>query len=101
MFNRELFKPEITIKVLETKAEWPSREANRCKVEIKYADRFGPNSRVEIDWVPKSQVDLALAFANGRVKVSPTVLACLEAMWDQAYEDGSTNESLNHADESI
>ena len=101
MFITELFKPGVTIIVLETKAEWPSREPNRCKVEIVYPDRFGPGSRVEYDWVPKSQVDLAIRFAVSRLPIGELTLSVLEAMWDQAYEDGSTDESLNHADESI
>jgi hypothetical protein len=101
MFNQELFKPGVTIKILETKAEWPSRRANRCKVEIEYPDRFGPASRVEYDWVPKSQVDLAIRFAESRQPIGELTLALLEAMWEEAYEDGSTDESLNHADESI
>lgn len=101
MFNRELFNPYARVTVLETKAEWPSRELNRCKVRLEREDRIGPGSTIEYDWVPKSQVDLALRLAEERVHLTPRTIALMEALWEQAYEDGCTNEALDHADESL
>ena len=55
----------------------------------------------ELNYVPKSQVDLAIHLKVTSCRLDKASIDYLEKIWDQAYNNGSTEESMSNAGSDI
>ena len=95
MFCNLVFKAGVELTVLESKAVWPNREKDHCKIRLTGVPV--PGGEAEYDYVPKSQVDLAMRLKElGRDPEEETI-RLIEELWEQAYWQGSSDEAMSNA----
>ena len=94
MFYKILFDPKTIIQVLEVQSSYP-HEKDCYKIRISQGVEFSQ----EMEYVPKSQVDLAVHFKVKGMRPTKAVIGYLEEMWDQAYLEGSANESMSNSED--
>jgi hypothetical protein len=95
-FYRSIFEKGTTIKIIEKQSNWPHKD-DCYKIQITKNDKKTGIVVQELNYVPKSQVDLAIHLKVTSSRLDKASIEYLEKIWDQAYDNGSTEESMSNA----
>jgi hypothetical protein len=99
-FYRSIFEKGATIKILETQSSWPHKD-DCYKIQVTRNDKKKGITVQELNYVPKSQVDLAIHLKVTSSRLDNAAIEYLEKIWHQAFWNGSTDESLSNAGEEL
>jgi hypothetical protein len=99
-FYRSMFEKGTTIKILEKQSSWPHKD-DCYKIQVSRNDKKTGITTQVLNYVPKSQVDLAIHLKVTSSRLDRGAIEYLEKIWDQAYNNGSTDESMSNAGEDL
>ena len=94
MFHKILFDQKTIINILEVQSSYP-HEKDCYKIHVSQGTEF---SQV-MEYVPKSQVDLAVHLKVTGCRISKAAIEYFEEMWDQAYSNGTTDETMSNSED--
>ena len=96
-FTRAIFENTDSLKVLKLHDQYPGKN-NVYKVSVMVKPAKEP---IELDYVPVEQVNLARELAEAGCRLTRKMIDAMERMWDEAYQQGSSDEVMSNADESL
>ena len=99
-FYNSIFEKDATIQILETQSSWPHKD-DCYRIRVTRNDKKTGISVQELNYVPKSQVDLAIHLKVTSSRLDKAAIGYLEKIWDQAYWNGSSDESMSNAGEEL
>jgi murein DD-endopeptidase MepM/ murein hydrolase activator NlpD len=94
-FYTSIFEKGTTISIIEKQSSWHKDDC--YKIQVMRNDKKTGIVVQELNYVPKSQVDLAIHLKVTSCRLDKASIEYLEKIWEQSYNNGSTDESMSNA----